>query len=86
MNNQELLAVANLVNACDIFNHFTFEAVAAAKGGVPLILPEQREQELHMATVSVRVALGRLQPRIDEAITQLQKGTKKRTVPDFKSV
>jgi len=85
MNNEELLAVAHLINACDTFNHFTRDAVAAAKGGVPLLLPENQEQELQVATVSVRVALGQLQPRIVEAITQAEEA-QKRTMADLQLV
>lgn len=86
MNTEELLAVANLINACDTFNSFTRDAVAAAKGGVPLLLPGKQELALHVATVSVRVALDRLQPKILEALKRAKEEAKRLPLADAKSV
>lgn len=86
MNTQELLAVANLINACETFNRFTQDSVDAAKREVPLLLSEKREYELRLATVSVRVALERLQPRILEAIKRTEEEAKRLPVDDEKSV
>ncbi|WP_144241872.1 hypothetical protein [Pseudomonas chlororaphis] len=73
MNTQELLAVAELINACEVFNHFTHGAVEAAKEGVPLQLSKARERKLHVATVSMRVALHRLQPHLLDAMERVER-------------
>lgn len=71
MNTQELMAVATLLKACETFNGFACNALIAAKGGVPLLLPKSLEEDLHKANLCMRISVASLEPGLSNAIASV---------------
>ncbi|VVO17492.1 hypothetical protein [Pseudomonas fluorescens] len=64
----DILAMGDMMRACFVFQQFMDDSVTAAQSHRPLVISQQRAQEIQAATDLLRQALGVLEPKIQAVL------------------